>query len=139
VQGLHLDEIDDCQPADDHVNVVVTDDLMDKAVKSDDIGKLFTVYSNRQASGLLLAQASFFPPMYTSGCHHEIVNCHLYLSTQMHHIIPTYLEITFFCFCKIFYHNSIPKKSGLYVVDTYLYILSCVSYNSGPPVYTYTS
>lgn len=48
VQGLCLEKIEEWRPEDDKLNVVITDDLMDKAVKSDEFGKLFTAYSHHK-------------------------------------------------------------------------------------------
>jgi len=50
VQGLCLEKLEDWQPVDGKVNVVVTDDLIDKAVKIYEFGKLFTVYSHHKSS-----------------------------------------------------------------------------------------
>jgi len=49
VQGLCLEKIKDWQAEPGVVNVVVTDDLMDKAVKSDEFGKLFTVFGHHKS------------------------------------------------------------------------------------------
>jgi len=49
VQGLCLEKIEDWQVESGVVNVVVTDDLMDKAVKSDEFGKLFTVFGHHKS------------------------------------------------------------------------------------------
>jgi len=49
VQGLCLEKIEDWQAEPGVVNVVVTDDLMDKAVKSGEYGKLFTVFGHHKS------------------------------------------------------------------------------------------
>jgi len=75
VQGLCLDKIEDWQPEEGKVHVVITDDLMDKAVKSDEFGKLFTVHSHHKSIlNLFISQNPFFKgPLATTlnrNCHY---------------------------------------------------------------------
>jgi len=61
IQVPCLEKLDGLQPVDGKGNVVVTDNLMDKAVKSDEFGKLFTVYSHHKSIvNFFVSQNPFF-------------------------------------------------------------------------------
>lgn len=78
VQGLCLEKIEDWQQETGKTNVVITDDLMDRAVKSAEFGKLFTVYSHhKNILNFFISQNPFFKgPLATTlnrNCHYFIL------------------------------------------------------------------
>jgi len=78
VQGLCLEKIEDLQAETGVVNVVVTDDLMDKAVKSDEFGKLFTVFGHHKSIlNFFISQNPFLQgPLATTlnrNCHYFVL------------------------------------------------------------------
>jgi Poxvirus A32 protein len=61
VQGLHLEKIEDLTCENECANVVICDDLMDIATKSEEFGRLFTCYGHhKKIINFFLTQNPFF-------------------------------------------------------------------------------
>jgi Poxvirus A32 protein len=61
IQGLHLEKIEDLHADAASVNVVICDDLMDSAVKSEEFARLFTVYGHhKNIINFFITQNPFF-------------------------------------------------------------------------------
>jgi len=79
-----LDKIEDWQPEQRKVHVVITYDLMDKAMKSDEFGKLFTVHSHHKSIlNFFISRNSFFKGPLATTLNR---NCHYFLLLEYHRL-----------------------------------------------------